>query len=203
MQPEIDRDPADRQRARQRRAEQIQRRRMALGICVLALLVLVLILVIACPGDDGTAVTSTTERPTNVSLPSATYTAELTGAESVPPVRTTAAATLTLNYDSETEQLAFELEITHALTNPSVATIYEGTPGTNGTAVYILFAGPTEDGSFVGTLAEDVVVDTDLTGSLRGKTLADLIALIEDGNAYVSIGNTSHPVDAIRGQISK
>ena len=29
------------------------------------------------------------------------------------------------------------------------------------------------------------------------------LALIEAGNAYVSIGNTSHPIDAIRGQITQ
>jgi hypothetical protein len=203
MQPEIDPSPAERQRARQRRAEQIQRRRMALGICVLALLVLVLILVITCSGNDGTGATTTTEGPTNVSLPSSRFTASLTGAEASPPVRTAATATLTLNYDSETEELAFQLEVTHGLTNPSTATIYEGTAGSSGTAVYVLFAGPTEEGTFVGVLAEGVVLPADLTGSLRNGTIADLIALINEGNAYVSIGNTSHPVDAIRGQITK
>ena len=201
MQPEVQGEPSDKERARQRRAEQVQRRRMALGISVLALLVLVLILVISCPGGDDTA-TTTTEGSTNTSLVSATYTAELTGAESVPVVRTAATATLTLTYDDETEELSYVLEVTHSITNPSVATIYEGTPGASGTAVYTLFAGPTKSGTFQGTLAEGVIFGEDLVGPLRGGTVADLIALVKDGKAYVSIGNTSHPVDAIRGQIS-
>ncbi len=33
--------------------------------------------------------------------------------------------------------------------------------------------------------------------------MGDLIALIKDGEAYVSVGTTDNPVDAIRGQISE
>lgn len=179
---------------------------MALGIVVLALLVLVLILVITCSGDDGAVVTTTTDDQTATTLVSGIYTAELTGAESVPPVETAAAATLTLTYDAETEKLSYELRITSPLTNPSVAAIYEGAPGSSGTAVYTLFAGPTKEGLYEGILAggepEDVIIDADLVGTLQGQTVADLIALIEEGQAYVSIGNESHPVDAIRGQIN-
>jgi hypothetical protein len=176
---------------------------MALGISVLALLVLVLILVISCPGGDDTATTTTEpEGSTDVTLVSATYTADLIGAESVPSVRTAAKAALTLTYDAETEEFAFVLEVTQSITNPSVATIYEGAQGTSGTAVYMLFAGPTKEGTFVGTLAEGLIFDTDLIGPLGGGTIADLIALIKAGNAYVSIGNKSHPIDAIRGQIT-
>lgn len=203
MQPEVQGEPTDRERARQRRAEQIHRRRMALGIGVLALLVLVLVLVLACPGDQESATTTTVSSGgTDTTLVSATYTAELTGDQSVPPVRTAATGLLTLTYDAETEELSYLLEVTHSITNPSVATIYEGTPGTSGTAVYTLFAGPMKEGTFVGTLAEGTIFDTDLVGPLRGGTIADLIALIKEGRAYVSIGNKSHPVDAIRGQIN-
>ena len=42
-----------------------------------------------------------------------------------------------------------------------------------------------------------------LTGSLEGGTLGDLIALIKDGKAYVSVGTTQTPVDRIRGQIAE
>jgi hypothetical protein len=203
MQPEIDREPTDRQRARQRRAEQVQRRRMALFICLLGLIVLIVILALTCSGGEETASTTTeTSEPTGVSLVSATYTAELTGAKSVPPVDTTATAELTLTYDAETEELSYVLEITHALTNPDSAAIYEGDSGTLGTPVYTLFAGPTEEGSVVKELASGIILAQDLIGPLQDGTLADLIELIQEGRAYVSIGNTSHPVDAIRGQIT-
>lgn len=204
MQPDRQDGLTDRERARQRRAEQIQRRRLALGISVLALLVLILILVISCPGGDETASTTTTEPEdtTDETLLSATFTARLTGDEAVPKVQTIATGLLTLVYDADTEEFSYVIEVTEGITNPSVATIYEGTPGTSGTAVYMLFAGPTKDGMFQGVLAQGLVFGDDLIGPLRGGTIGDLIALIKDGNAYVSIGNTSHPVDAIRGQIT-
>ncbi len=205
MQPEVQRDPTDRERARRRRAELVHRRRMALGIGVLALLVLVLVLVLACPGGGEKKTTTTTTEAgggPDVTLVSATYTAELTGDQSVPPVRTAATGALTLTYDAETQELSFILEVTHSITNPSVATIYEGTAGSSGAAVYTLFAGPMREGTFVGVLAEGLILDEDLIGPLRGGTIADLITLIKSGNAYVSLGNKSHPVDAIRGQIN-
>jgi len=203
MQPEIEGEPTDRERARQRRVDQVHRRRMALGVGLLALLVLVLVLVLACPGEEESATTTTVpEDGTDVTLISASYTAELTGDQSLPPVRTAATGLLTLTYDAETEEFSYVLEVTHSITNPSVATIYEGTAGTSGTAVYTLFAGPMKEGTFVGTLAEGLIFGEDLIGPLRGGTVADLIALIKEGNAYVSIGNQSHPVDAIRGQIN-
>ncbi len=202
MQPEI--EPTDRQRARQLRAEQVQRRRMALFICLLGLIVLIVILAITCSGDGGTSVTTTEpSETTSTSLTSATYSAELTGAESVPPVETAAAATLTLTYDAQTEELSFVLEITSNLTNPSVAAIYQGSSGTSGSPVYMLFVDPSPDeGSSLGELASGTIIEQDLIGPLQGGTITDLIALIQEGGAYVSIGNTSHPVDAIRGQIS-
>ena len=87
------------------------------------------------------------------------------------------------------------------MTDTSVATIYEGTPGTSGTAVLTLFDGPTVTGVLRGELAAGSVEATSLTGTLTGATIGDLIALIEEGNAYVSVGNSSHPIEAIRGQI--
>ena len=203
MQPEIDRDPDDRQRARQIRAEQIQRRRMALFICLLALIVLIVVLALTCGGEEQAGVTTTeTSEATDTTLLSSTYTAELTGDESVPRVETTAQATLVLDYDAETEVMSYVLTVTRSLTYPSVATIYAGDPGSDdGAAVYTLFAGPMKDGPFAGVLAEGTIVEQDLTGPLRGETIADFIALLEEGGAYVSIGNKTHPVDAIRGQI--
>lgn len=203
MQPEIEREPNDRQRARQIRQERIQRRRMALFICLLALIVLIVVLALTCGGGEETATTTTaTSESTGPTLVSRTYAAELTGDESVPPVTTTATASLTLDYDAETEVMSYVLTVTRALTYPSVAVIYAGEPGSSdGAAVYTLFGGPMEEGSFTGVLTEGTILEEDLTGPLRGDTIADLIALFEDGGAYVSIGNRSHPIDAIRGQI--
>ena len=201
MQPEMDPAAQERARLRQKRQEQIQRRRLALGVSLLAVIVLVIALAIGLSGGDDTATTTTTATSLQP-LESGTYSAELTGAESVPAVKTEAAATFVMTYDTETKELTWVLEITHVLTSPTRADIYQGAPGTSGTSVYTLYvAGAGEEGAKTGVLAEGVIDETKLVGPLQGGTLADLIQLIKDGNAYVSIGNKSHPVDAIRGQI--
>ena len=128
--------------------------------------------------------------------------AELTGADSVPAVETDATGSFLMTYDPEAEELTYNLEV-EALTAPSVATIYEGAEGDEGTAVYTLFAGPAEEGDYSGVLAQGTIDETSLTGSLEGGTLGDLIALIKDGKAYVSVGTTQTPVDRIRGQIAE
>ena len=195
-------DPLARERARRRRADQVRRRRIVLGVCVLGLIILIIAIVVASSGDGGAAVTTTSSssESSTTSLAAATYTADLSGADSVPAVRTDATGSLTLTYDPDAETLVFVLDI-NGLTNPSVASIYEGAPASRGTVVFTLFDGPTEEGLFSGVLARGTIEETTLTGTLAGKTIGDLIALIQAGGAYVSVGNSSHPEDAIRGQI--
>jgi hypothetical protein len=202
----MDPEAVDRERARRRqRAEQVQRRRLALGVVALGLVVLVVALAIGLSGGDDTVTTTTPSTDgTGGTLVSGTYGAELTGDDSVPPVQTAATGNLILTYDAETNEMSFVLEITHVLSNPTGATIYEGAPGTeDGAAVYTLYvADQAEEGTFSGILAEAIINEADLIGPLQGGTIADLIQLIEDGNAYVSVANKTHPVDAIRGPIN-
>ena len=76
--------------------------------------------------------------------------------------------------------------------------------GATGAAIYVLWtADAGSAGSKTGLLGEQTnTLDVSkLVGPLKGGTLAQLIQLIKSGNAYVSVGNKSHPVDAIRGQL--
>jgi len=43
--------------------------------------------------------------------------------------------------------------------------------------------------------------ENELMGSLKGKTVNDLIEQIEAGNAYLNIHTSKHPDGEIRGQI--
>lgn len=204
MQPEMDRDAVAREHARRRqiRAEQVQRRRMAVLIILLALIVLVVALVIGLSGGDNTTGTSSTTSSTAI-LESGHYSAALSGAEAVPKVNTQATGEFVLTYDSEKKELSFSLDITHDLTKPTKVAIYQGEAGSSGSVVYNLpiTALNASDGVFSGTLSEGTISEADFTGPLAGKTIADLIRLIVEGNAYVSVGTPTHPVDAIRGQI--
>lgn len=210
MEPQNRRDAQAREQARRRRAKQVQRRRLVLAIAVLGLIVLIVGLIVGLSGDDETATrlpvqTTQPENGENMNgdteLESDTFTAELTGDQSVPPVQTRARAVLTLEYDADDRSMSYVLEVVSAITNPSVATIYQGAPGTSGAAIVTLFAGPPETGSFQGELAQGTIEDGDLIGPLEGETVEDLVRLMLAGETYVSIGNASYPVDAIRGHI--
>ncbi len=201
MHPVDDRERAIRNRGRRQRAAQVQRRRLVLLAVVVVVIVVIVALAARSCGNDGTPSSSTT-KPTGTGSASSSYSAELTGALSVPAVETQATAVLTLEYDSVAKEIAFTLEVTHQISNPQLATIYEGLPGEHGDAICTLFKGPAKEGNFSGILAEGTIVKDDLTGPLEGGgTVADLVALIEEGKAYVNISNASHPVDAIRGPI--
>jgi hypothetical protein len=200
MQPVDDRERAIKARARRQRATQVQRRRLVLLAVVVIVIVVIVALAVRSCGDEGTAGSTTTET-TGTGSTSSAFSADLTGADSVPAVETQAAAVLTLDYDSAAKEMAFKLEVTSQISVPSAATICQGLPGEYGTVVYTLFAGPAKDGNFRGVLAEGTIVQDELIGPLEGGTVADLVALIGEGDAYVSIGNDSHPVDAIRGPI--
>jgi hypothetical protein len=189
-----------RERARRRRADQVQRRRLVLGVFAVLLIVLIVALAVGLSRGGGAAVGTTTTQSTEPSPVATTYTAQLTGSDSVPSVKTAATGSLALTYDPDAGTLTFELNI-NGLTKPNAAAIYEGAAGSSGTRVLTLFAGPEEPGLYSGVLAQGTVDPADLAGGLRGQTIADLVALIEAGGAYVSVGNATHPIDAIRGQI--
>jgi hypothetical protein len=196
------RDPYERERARRIRKQQIRRRRLVLAVFVLALIILIVALAVGLSGrgDDKTSSSTPITSPVGPAE-SARFTADLIGDDSVPPVQTASTGSLTLDYDATALTMSFSLSL-NGLTNPSSAAIYEGAPGTSGSPVYVLFAGPPEITSgYQGELAGGTIEPGILQGSLAGGTIGDLIALIQAGNAYVSVGNKSHPVDAIRGQI--
>jgi hypothetical protein len=45
------------------------------------------------------------------------------------------------------------------------------------------------------------ITDSSLTGPMAGKTLADLISAINNGDTYVNVHTQTHPDGEIRGQI--
>jgi hypothetical protein len=202
------REMTSRELQRQRRKEQIQRRRVVAILCLVGLLCVIVVLATTCgsKGSGGGSGTSSTTTPSNgstttTSLGAASFSAALTGKESVPAVDTSATGTFTLTYDPATQTLSYELHL-KGVDSPRVADIYEGAVGDAGTPAYVLYPQSTkESGAYTGRLAKGDVDESALMGSLGGKTLADLIALIRNGNAYVSVGTKANPVDGIRGQI--
>jgi hypothetical protein len=110
-------------------------------------------------------------------------------------------AQLQATYKLTDEGLAYKLNVSQ-LRNVRFAHIHLGQPEENGPIVTFL-AGP-----FVpvldradGRLASGVITDADLIGPLAGKTVEDLVAQIEAGNAYTNAHTDQFPGGEVRGPI--
>lgn len=132
--------------------------------------------------------------------PGKTYTAELSGKDVVPPVNTTATGSATFIVDATGTRIQFLLTVSN-LTDANASRVHVGKPGSNGPGVLILFAGPTQSGAFTGSLSGGTFGASALIGQLTAKTIADFVALITSGQAYVNVGTVANPGGEIRGQI--
>ncbi|HET7390043.1 MAG TPA: CHRD domain-containing protein, partial [Nitrososphaeraceae archaeon] len=61
-------------------------------------------------------------------------------------------------------------------------------------------ASPT--GTTNGLLSQGTITSANLEGPFKGKTISDLIRLINDGTAYANVHTQQNPKGEIRGQIS-
>lgn len=138
------------------------------------------------------------------SAASATFTAQLSGANEVPAVDTAArgVATFQLSYDGS--ELTYRLNVAN-IENVHMAHIHLAPVGVNGGVVAWLYpdAPPPVpiEGRSQGTLATGTITSADLVGPLAGMTLADLVAAMETGGAYVNVHTEQNPGGEIRGQI--
>jgi hypothetical protein len=158
------------------------------------------------PNSTSTApsIPSTTAAPTSTSVASPggdkTFTAQLSGDDMVPPTETSATGSATFTVDSTGTHVHFVLKVSD-LVDTDASRVHQGASGSTGPGVVILFAGPTRAGLFSGTVASGSFDASVLIGPLTGKTISDLVALFESGEAYVSVGTTENPSGEIRGQI--
>ena len=128
------------------------------------------------------------------------FVATLTGGEEVPAV-TTAADGDAVVFVNDDGDLGFEVYVTN-IQDVNAAHIHLGAAGENGGVVALLFEGMlSTDGDDVETLATGVITAGDLSGDLEGMTIADLVAQIEAGNAYVNVHTDANPGGEIRGQL--
>ena len=147
-----------------------------------------------------TTASSTSTTTTAVSTVATTFTAQLSGTEVVPAVGTSATGSATFTVDATGTRVHFVLKVSN-ITDVIASRVHEGKPGINGQGLLILFPGPTKSGPFTGVLAQGNFNVSALIGSLAGKTVADFVAFLESGQAYVNVGTTKNPKGEIRGQI--
>ncbi|HVB40551.1 MAG TPA: CHRD domain-containing protein [Terriglobales bacterium] len=138
------------------------------------------------------------------SAQSAKFSATLSGGNAAPAVDTAAQGTATFQLSANGRSLRYRISVVN-LENATMAHIHLGAAGENGPiAVWLYPAHPPASlkaGKFTGVLASGTITAANLAGSLKGKTIADLVHEIKSGNAYVNVHTKAHPGGEIRGQI--
>ncbi|HTX13975.1 MAG TPA: CHRD domain-containing protein [Candidatus Baltobacteraceae bacterium] len=133
-----------------------------------------------------------------------TFKATLSGKQQNPPIDTPAHGTATFTLSASGKSLTYRLYVAD-IDSVSMAHIHIGPEGQEGpVAVWLYPSKPPaviKKGKFTGVLARGTITEASLMGPLQGKTIADLVSDIKDGNAYVNVHTTAHPEGEIRGQI--
>ena len=129
------------------------------------------------------------------------FKAMLSGKEVVPMVvDTKATGDVEIVLGKDGKELGYTLNI-KGIENVTAAHIHAGKKGVEGPPVAGLFGGPKKEGEFSGVLAKGTITDKNLVGPLAGKTIADLVKMIKDGDAYVNVHTAGHPGGEVRGQL--
>jgi hypothetical protein len=139
----------------------------------------------------------------------------LTGAGEVPARDTPAQGQATFRVNDDLTAIEYKLNAAN-IDNVIMAHIHIGPATCNCPIGVWLTEGPppfpSGGGPFDGRLAEGTITAADLVGPLAGKTVADLVAEIRSGNAYVNVhtndgvnptntGPGDFPGGEIRGQL--
>lgn len=132
------------------------------------------------------------------------FTAHLSGDQEVSVNSSLAQGQAIFQLSKDGTKLSYKLIVAN-LENLMAAHIHLAPAGTNGGVVVWLypsgFPGVLIPGTTNGILAQGVITNANLVGALAGQTLADLIAHLNNGNAYVNVHTTLYPGGEIRGQI--
>ena len=127
------------------------------------------------------------------------YFTPLTGKEEVPPVNTNSTGIALL--DVVDNHINFKVNVT-MLNNIKSAHIHLGEFGQNGEIIVSLLKSSSPVNVQNGTLIEGQITSADLAGSLKGKTINELVNLFNNTKTYLNIHTQKYPNGEIRGQIT-
>jgi len=129
----------------------------------------------------------------SVSAQPITFRAVLSGGDEVPARDTLARGVATFRLDAEGTELGFQLVVAN-IENVFAAHIHCGVAGVNGPIGVTLFMGAPAGGPVDGVLAAGSVTAPDAGNACGWADLADVVAAVESGNAYVNV-HTNDGVD--------
>jgi len=128
------------------------------------------------------------------------------GANEVPAVASGAEARASFEMDDGV--IHYKLRMRKPIKQAFMAHIHAANVGVNGPIVVWLFgtppaaSNPPIDFGRRAVVAEGDIHASDLVGPLAGKTLDDLMALLNSGGAYVNMHTIAHPGGEIRAQVT-
>jgi hypothetical protein len=139
------------------------------------------------------------------------FTASLSGSEEVPPRDTNARGNTIFHLTND--GLSYKLIVAN-IENVFAAHIHCGAPGINGPVGVTLFMGAPGGGRVDGILAQGTITSPDAGNGCGWLTLADVVAAMRGGGAYVNVhtndgvappntGPGDFPGGEIRGQIKE
>ncbi|MBU6409299.1 MAG: CHRD domain-containing protein [Verrucomicrobia bacterium] len=143
------------------------------------------------------------------------FTAQLSGQQEMPAVTTDASGTARFYVNQNDSKVHYKL-VVHQLTDVTMAHLHLGMIGANGEPIVGLYPkemssmempsmgiGMTKEihGTFNGVLAKGSFTTNDLAGFMKGKTIADLVSEIKQGDVYINVHTKQHPDGEIRGQL--
>ena len=117
----------------------------------------------------------------------ANWSDHLTGAQEVPARATQAQGQAIFHLSDDGQSISYRLIATN-IDNVRQAHIHLGQAGANGNIVVFLYgAVPAGGGRQSGVLATGTITAANLINDLANKPLADLVAAMRSGNAYVNV----------------
>jgi hypothetical protein len=130
------------------------------------------------------------------------FDARLTGASEVPPVQTNASGFADLDVEMEGGQRVVDYHLyVSNIDRVTQAHIHQGNGSENGPIIVPLFNTSTPTGPVTGQLAEGHITPANFVGPIQGKQLDELIALMQNGTAYVNVHTEQNPQGEIRGTV--
>jgi hypothetical protein len=128
------------------------------------------------------------------------FEAILTGAAEVPPVQTNASGSAEVEVVDNGNRVEYVIDVSN-IDRVIVAHIHQGTSSEAGPVIATLFNASTPTGPMTGQLTAGSITSANLEGPLQGKQLSDLIALMQNGQAYVNVHTEQNPDGEIRGTL--
>ena len=131
------------------------------------------------------------------------FVATQSGGEEAPPVATRGRGTAVFSLSDDGTLLTYRL-ITANVANITQSHIHLAPAGVNGPVVVFLFGLVPEGVSSTGILAEGTIAEADLIPRPAigfGGTMAELVAQLRGGGAYVNVHTLAFPGGEVRGQV--